>query len=112
MTLQEKAFMLNLIRSAYRRRMWILFTTLTLVSSPFLAIYLLLHGDISSPAMLSLLAIGGTVGLLLFFFKYFIKTQTIRPWVIKREQMCDLETWGEDNFEALSSAPSLNEYFS
>ena len=104
MTLQEKAFMIDLIKKNYRRRM----TFLILKCMLLLVGYLIPAGHIMTIVGISCVTIAA---LLLFLNHQPFGFDMASPWKIKKVQAEALEQHSKADFEELSHSVPLKEYF-
>jgi len=113
MTLQENAFMKNLIMQNYRRRM--MFFILNLLVFPiiaFICIYFEEELTINTGLIMSII---GIAAFSRFFVRYILRPDgdNFFPWSIKKRQIKTMEQMvkGNANFEELKDYVQLNEYF-
>jgi len=111
MTLQEKCFMIDLIKRNYRRRMLCLGLKMVLIIAGFSTIYvakiteiyfLFLPGD-------GLLVIG-ILSIALANYKL-LGFESTSPWKLKKIQADVIDQHAKDDFEDLINSVPLKEYF-
>ena len=110
MTLQEKAFMCDLIKKTYRRRMLVFTLFVVAIFMPIAT------GIFLKLAVASVLILGAAsfiIFLVAFFYyqgnAYFLCSM---PWKLKKMQVEALEAYSKGDFEDLICSAPLAEYFS
>lgn len=112
MTLQENAFMKNLIMQNYQRRMRAFFVFILIsVISETLVIYFF-----KDEAALGVCLLGVfSISFMYLVFRYHVNgdSQSDFPWKIKKRQLIALydHSKGNGDFSELASSPCLAEYF-
>jgi len=109
MTLQEKAFMCDLIKKTYRRRMFVFILFVVAIFTP-IAIGTFLKLAVVSALILG--AVSFVIFLVAVFYyqgnEYFLSSM---PWKLKKMQVEALESYSKSDFEDLICSAPLNEYF-
>jgi hypothetical protein len=108
MTLQETAFMINLIKSNYRRRMFYFFLNLLVLAISFYLVQFFFADNysIENPFTAIFVSLVLLASLGIFLFNSY-------PWNIKKRQKKALNecTKRDASFDDLRNSPCLHEYF-
>jgi len=108
MKLQEIAFMLNLIKSNYRRRMfWFVFAIIALVPGIVLIVSPTLSID-SVWGVISVMVL--PTSLIILIFHYSIDGDNF-PWQLRKRELKALWEGRKTNFEELICSVPLKKYF-
>jgi hypothetical protein len=108
MTLQEKAFMCDLIKKTYRRRMFIFYMFVIAIGTPILFI---IFGHQTSMFNVLLASISFIFLLTAVFYYNQSKYLSLMPWNLKNKQVEALESYSKSNFKDLICSVPLKEYF-
>ena len=108
MTLQEKAFMCDLIKKTYRQRMFVFYLFVIVISIPILII---LFWQLETVVIISLISISIVFFIIACLYYNQSKYLTLMPWALKRMQVQALEDYSKSDFEDLICSVPLKEFF-